>query len=485
MSSNPFRKKTVEAIDTAKTRTPSPAKSSLRSNSPLSLGGKPRTVKKVRVLSPPPLSPDSPVWPTAVDDNALANSLMDHQPPGSSLAISWPAVSNEESVNSSPPFVASRGSTAQATPPLNPFSKTLQDLESSKELQSQRKSEGYALKVGNSSTQSLNVDSFRRLLLTGNVNDVANDDVSSSSRASSIDGDDTTTSPTNVSQSTTRDKRAPPPPPSSRHGKSLKDSAVGLGGGPDAEPEATESVSGQEIGTDQVPELETQRAAATQLSERRKSAPAPPPRRGHGRTESRSTGSSSLKVSTDDLPTSVSPVETPSRTEGWRQSGKAPNPPPPRRPRLSTPTSPPTAPSSQPSSTPSRSQEGDDERPSPMTAPDDGQPEIPKSAAPPPRPPTRNSSIRRRTSVGSVESNGRRALDGAAPPPPPPPPRQRGGSIESVDALTRHEGPIHSAPTQQGVASVDGATDDGKGSDILADLDALQREVDALRGKLG
>ncbi|PHH71722.1 hypothetical protein CDD80_5045 [Ophiocordyceps camponoti-rufipedis] len=484
MSSNPFRKKTVEAIDTAKTRTPSPAKSSLRSSSPLSLSGKPRTVKKVRVLSPPPLSPDSPVWPTAIDDNAMANSLIDHHPPGSSLAISWPAVSDEESVNSSPPVVAPRGSTTQATPPLNPFSKTLQDLESSKELQSQRKSEGYALKVGNASTQSLNVDSFRRLLLTGNVDDIADDSKSSSSRASSTDGDDALTSPTNVSQFTARDKRAPPPPPSSRHGKSLRESTVSLGGGLDTEPEGTESVSGQEIGTDQVPEPEPQRAASTQPSDRRKSAPAPPPRRGHGRTESRSTASSSLKVSTDDLPTSVSPVETPSRTDGSRQSGRAPNPPPPRRPRLSTPTSPPAAPSSQPPSTPSRPQESDDQRPLPVTAHDDGQFETPKAAAPPPPPPTRNSSIRRRTSVGSVESNGRRALDGAAPPPPPPPPRQRGGSIESVDASTRHEEPTHTAPTQ-GVASVDGATDDGKGSDILADLDALQREVDALRGKLG
>ncbi|PFH60887.1 hypothetical protein XA68_10164 [Ophiocordyceps unilateralis] len=533
MSSNPFRKKTIEAIDTAKTRAPSPAKSSLRSSSPLVDGGRPKTVKKVRVLSPPPLSPDSPVWPTGVGDNGLRDPSTDgraeDQAFNGSFTVAWPTVGNDDPVDPPPPpAVASSGSAAQATPPPNPFSKTLHDLMSSEELQSQRKSEGFALRVGNASRQSLNVDSFKRLLLTGNVNDAESpaaenhtgdgygdgdgDDKSSSSTASLTDGGDELATPISAQQSTSRDKRAPPPPPSSRHGRSLKDSPVaGIKAASSSEGEATARTTGHEAGSvqeaeaEQLPESEPQHAPATQPSGRRKSAPAPPPRRGHSRTESRtaqpsassSAEPSPLKVSVDETPTAISPVETPSR-----QSNRAPNPPPPRRPRLSTPTSPHGAQSSQPPSTPSRHHDTDQEHPSPTTAIDDAQPETPKPVGPPPPPPTRSHSIRRRPSAGSVESVSRRARgeprprDGAAPPPPPP--RQRGSSVGSLDSSPRQGGVVEGASqaaSAQEAATVDGAIDDsgghetvpdtGKGSDILADLDALQREVDALRGTLG
>ncbi|RDA91841.1 hypothetical protein CP533_3667 [Ophiocordyceps camponoti-saundersi (nom. inval.)] len=516
MSSNPFRKKTVEALDTAKTRAPSPAKSSLRSGSPLADGRRPKVVKKVRVLSPPPLSPDSPDWPTGVDDNALHNNSFaaDSHAFKQSPSMTWPSddAVYQPPPPQPPPSMGQGASPAQATPPPNPFSKTLQDLESNKELQSQRQSEGLALRVGNASRQSLNVDSFKRLLLTGTANDAGSpvsadggatsgeggsrgkgdgdgddtaddDDKSSSSAVSASDGGDQLASSTNVPQSASRDKRAPPPPPSSRHGKSLRDTHK-AGSIPEAEPEQ-----------DLAAETDSRRASLTSPSGRRKSAPAPPPPRGHNRTESRtaqlsvssSTEPSPLKLPADEMPTPTSPAETPTRTDGSRNNSRAPNPPPPRRPRLSTPTSPPGAPSSQPPLTPPRHLEADH---APTAAQDDAQAESSKPAGPPPPPPTRNHSIRRRPSVGSVDSVNRRehrTREGAAPPPPPP--RQRGNSVGSLDASPRHasvtDGSAQGAATVNEAADDDGGNDAGKGSDILADLDALQREVDALRGQLG
>ncbi|RDA84243.1 hypothetical protein CP532_2116 [Ophiocordyceps camponoti-leonardi (nom. inval.)] len=516
MSSNPFRKKTVEALDTAKTRAPSPAKSSLRSGSPLADGGRPKVVKKVRVLSPPPLSPDSPDWPTGGYENVLRNdsfAVEGHAALGQAPPMTWPSDNNAAYQPASAPpsqAVAPGAGAAQGTPPPNPFSKTLQDLESNKELQSQRQGEGLALKVGNASRQSLNVDSFKRLLLTGTANDTessasadggattgegvsrddngegdeGDDDKSSTSAASLSDGDDRLASPTTAPQSASREKKAPPPPPSSRHGKSLRD-APKAGPVPEPEPEPEAAT-----------ETDPHRASLTPPSGRRKSAPAPPPPRGHSRTESRnaqlsaslSTEPNPLKPPADEVSTPISPAETPTRSDGSRNNSRAPNPPPPRRPRLSTPTSPPGAPSAQPAPlTPPRHHETDH---APTSAHEDAQAESAKPAGPPPPPPTRNLSVRRRPSVGSVESVNRREArtrEGAAPPPPPP--RQRGNSVGSVDASPRHvsvaDGAVQGATTVNGAADDGGGDDSGKGSDILADLDALQREVDALRGQLG
>ncbi|KAJ3462622.1 hypothetical protein MRS44_007408 [Fusarium solani] len=130
---------------------------------------------------------------------------------------------------------------------------------------------------------------------------------------------------------------------------------------------------------------------------------------------------------------------------------------------------------------------------------------VTKSWAPPP-PPARNASVRRPASIRSVDSTSRRISFEAKPhggiAPPPPPRRQRGssrGSIEEPPRRTSMEGvaktrssqvpeeePYDAAATiSAGPTSPQSATDAGKGANILADLDALQREVDALRGKLG
>ncbi|RKK14494.1 hypothetical protein BFJ65_g11054 [Fusarium oxysporum f. sp. cepae] len=127
-----------------------------------------------------------------------------------------------------------------------------------------------------------------------------------------------------------------------------------------------------------------------------------------------------------------------------------------------------------------------------------------KSWAPPP-PPARNTSVRRPASIRSVDSSSRRISFEAKPhnqmAPPPPPRRQRGSSRGSVDGPRRtsldgvgkagssqvaEEEPDNVAATVgSGPTSPQSANEPGKSVDILADLDALQREVDALRGKLG
>lgn len=79
--------------------------------------------------------------------------------------------------------------------------------------------------------------------------------------------------------------------------------------------------------------------------------------------------------------------------------------------------------------------------------------------------------------------------------PPPPPPRQRGSSKGNVDAVAMGmgrkgssdgarilEGTLAEEPTS--VTPAVSEQSEGATSDILADLTALQREVDALRGKV-
>lgn len=555
MSSNPFRKKTLEAIDT--TRAQSPVKSSLRSDSPLggdgAMLGKPRTVKKVRVLSPPPLSPDSPEWPANVSRSAYADSL--YRDP---FGVGW---STDESgpdtaaITQPPPAVPAAVPTGNVVLPANPFSKTLQAPEDTNDLENQRKSEGAALKAGNMARQSLNVDSFKRLLLTGKVGDTEallatdspaindyttggdeEEDMSSTSKTSSADDLDNHTelvSATSTDGHSGKGKKAPPPPPSSRHGKSLRDGgALRLGLPTDVNkplppsPVRTSTDDGPESPFDResagkVPEqppepepgpeagaAQPPRDAAMPPSSGKKSAPAPPPRRGHARGESR--GHLSAAESTpsrrrgDEVPIGTPTDETPARADEPRHAGHAPTPPPPRRPHVAprqvTPTS-----SQVPSVPPSPTPQSDIDRSGPSDlsaalAQHEAHLEGARLASLPPRPPTRNPSVKRPASVVSVEGLSRRvsaeskARDGLARPPPPPP-RQRGSSSGSLDALPRRMGAeAHSALGQKLRVSSSGGTaklgeeqaapESGKGDDILADLDELQREVDALRGQI-
>ncbi|KAM7220721.1 hypothetical protein V8F06_003957 [Rhypophila decipiens] len=137
------------------------------------------------------------------------------------------------------------------------------------------------------------------------------------------------------------------------------------------------------------------------------------------------------------------------------------------------------------------------------------------SKLPPPPPPARSVSVRskRPASVSSLDATSRRVTGSShsssmAPPPPPPPSRQRGGSKGSLDGSAANNGLAAGRSSMDGVhvlpgtlaeepglvadggssTALGGGIDNGTGTgmsanDILADLTALQREVDALRGR--
>ncbi|KJZ71713.1 hypothetical protein HIM_08910 [Hirsutella minnesotensis 3608] len=550
MSSNPFRKKPLESVDSP--RAQSPYKSSLRSESPVGGGatlGKPKAAKKVRVLSPPPLSPDSPEWSSAAACAVQDAAGQGHTPSGAQV----PDVTFRDNIEAAPAPVVGLGvDTVHAAPPANPFSKMLQDSESSSELQSQRKSEGAALKAGNAASQALNVDSFKRLLLTGKANDIdpstptvlaANDEssrkvispvnqilqesratgpnpeqraapsVDSSTDESDDDGEASFAA--GPDRGTGREKKPPPPPPSSRHGKSLRDEGVDITkltaptdvNKPLPPSPIRTSTDGSESPFDResagkIPEPgsatghELDRGPAIAPSSVKRPAPLPPPRRGHGRTESRG------QLSAELTPTRHRGDEMSARLD--RPGSSGPAPPAPRRPHGSSRQ---TSGVSQDDASPGPM--GD--FPSPQLSTDLGfqepaiheagmsyaRQDVPttssKPVLAPPRPPTRNPSVKRPPSTHSVEGVSQRVSvekktrDGPARPPPPPP-RQRGSSSNSID-LSRQaalEGLSH-PPTARMAASSEqlARSDVENGVDILADLDALQREVDALRGKIG
>ncbi|KAI5922969.1 hypothetical protein F4810DRAFT_231990 [Camillea tinctor] len=247
---------------------------------------------------------------------------------------------------------------------------------------------------------------------------------------------------------------------------------------------------------------------------------APPPRR-HGRSDSRAPSINT--VNTDEDPSRSSLDSDLSRSDSLRGSIKpeksqnAPAPPPPRRPQHnrqgssfanhSRGTS-----SSRPVTSPVLGSRDDIVARIPLNLAGGGvQTENPSALAtvttskdglaklsPPPPPPTRTASTRRphssRGIEGGVGNGGLGSLrrvskekDGAAPPPPPPPPRLRGGSRTGTEPPppgaenTRNTGDQAKQVPQE--TSTAQAASDGQGVDILADLDALQREVDALMGR--
>ncbi|CEJ92981.1 hypothetical protein VHEMI08602 [[Torrubiella] hemipterigena] len=435
---------------------------------------KKKSAKKVRLVTPPPLSPDSPVWPTQQD-----------------VSTAFPAVNYESDIfggtntgypptedNNLAKLLSERG------PPANPFSKTLQDLESSQDVSEDDAEES---KVGQTTKQPLNVDSFRRLLMTGK----AGEDDAASTQIS--------TQPTNDfhtgGASSSKERKLPPPPPSSRHGRTLKadtknDTAEEQLNHIQEPAKRDEFTNDETESTDSSdddssePESHHQKAISNETplaiqTTGKKPVPAPPPRRGHGRTDTKTNISTSdniyepLPLDTSELkhgsnPTSTDP--TPTRPESVKSPSNAPAPPPPRRPHA--------APKQPLSAGPSPSISSNSV--TQITSPPPSEPTMQNTETPtklskvgaPPPPPTRNASSRRPTSMHGTDAAGRRLTAesrnrDAAMAPPPPPPRQRGSSP--------HE------PTYDEAAS---SSDHGKGADILADLDALQREVDALRGKV-
>lgn len=118
--------------------------------------------------------------------------------------------------------------------------------------------------------------------------------------------------------------------------------------------------------------------------------------------------------------------------------------------------------------------------------------------SPPPPPPTRKQSMRRPPSVRSMESSNSlapvrrvsREKDGAPPPPPPPPPRSRnwGTSLHNPDSSALggeapRKGSMGSMSAGNGSATPTKVESGKQGEEILADLSALQREVDEMMKK--
>lgn len=612
-SSNPFRKKSEAAasvttfnhpapvsaetrfpalknIDTAPT--PPPRTTFIKTDS-LAADAKSKATKKVRVLSPPPLSPDSPEWPH-VPSSLPASTFGQRRIEGAN---------DDYYTDDSDPGAASPsvpGHTHDgARVPGNPFSKNLSDIELPEgeiKLEQERKDEGDALKAANATRRSLDVNSFRRLLMTGNSGSGGSTNVaksrqsmppprraadsSSVSLASTNDSfreaitygrepfesclisqedpdtpedelDHSQLSDSSVSAPANKSKK-PPPPPSSRHGKSIRLELTGS----QAPPDALVSMSASDINKplppapvrkslEDEPESPFDQEAAGKVPEvamditspsapaGRKAVPAPPPRRGHNRGESRAFGANTsglgqgpLKINDENISRSSSLRSRNSHTR-HESLAQAP-PPPPRRShhnsRQSTQISPAVVASvgaelSSSSQSPAALSEAERtatstpsyystsiEPPAPRALQlGSGQIGGPKASAPPP-PPARNTSVRRPASLRSIESAGRRVSYEAKPhnplaPPPPPTRRQRGssrGSMDgqyrrtSMDSVGRGEAsPLTEEKTENDETCVKPeptspqlAADAGKGINILADLDALQREVDALRGKM-
>lgn len=537
---------------------------------------RPKPVKKVRVQSPPPSSPESV--------NAEFEARFPaHGPPHISYEVPG---SDESSSDDEEPLRSALGdghghnynsngggwnqhqAPSPARPPPNPFSKTLSDLENTS-------ADGAGVNAITGAKGSMDVDAFRRLLMTGqpgaphapaspqaqlqppyHQGDAAsNTDASSISRHSIFDASNLPQETPRTSHEISDDEdedeehgllptqrtqrktlRKKPPPPASRHGKpfnldlSGQDSAEEPGLSPKLRSssansdlnkplppaprlpggDTNESVFDREA-AGKIPEVDVDPDAPddeippprppTPPNASHSTAPlplpkkpaAPPPRRGgHGRSDSRATVTSlaspvsathNSKEDYEDGESVRRPSSDSIRSRSSSIRAPAPAPPPPRRSAASS--NPPrpnnglTSPGV--SRTPTSPGSG-------YTWPGDSPtPRVSSGGAPPP-PPARKNSVRsgRPASIRSIDSTSRR-IDGsgaltptsaAAPPPPPPRPRGRGGSRTSADGGSDSMVPRVHEPVPEEVH----IGDSGAGKDILADLDALQREVDALRG---
>ncbi|KAI8954698.1 hypothetical protein F4801DRAFT_483905 [Xylaria longipes] len=559
-----------------------------------------KIVKKVRVQSPPPSSPEDAVPVTRFPAlERLDND--DDDDDGDSASVS-----SKSDVQDDNPFGAasvdpdSKLTAGPAVPqiPPNPFARTLQDIEGrSQDITAPSASKG-----------SLDVDSFKRLLLTGYTNlpnpshtalDSAGNpsgavhtlgalpdgasltDASSVSKHSIFDAlQETPRTSHEISESETPEDRKgilpsspltivpsvsvrkKPPPPSSRHGKLIK---IDLGADPNSRgtpptapsgapdlpsplgvalrkvsSESASTLCSPQGATDvnkplpapplraaadedvespfdreaagKIPEAfaelrahprpptpppTTRSRSGSQTSTQSRKPAAPPPRR-HGRNDSKTP--SIYPTSTNEDPPRSSMESNHSRAESQRIGiNTAPAPPPPRRPGqvrqgssfsgighgdhsvispgLSEKERSPLGSSFTPMAS-SGVQSGYSHSLSTATPSTNGQIKI----NPPPPPPTRKQSIRRPPSVMSIESSSgpapvrrvSREKEGGALPPPPPPPRARGGS---------RKGSAGSVIVGNGSATPTALESGKQGKDILADLNALQREVDEMMKK--
>ncbi|CAH0037744.1 unnamed protein product [Clonostachys solani] len=380
-SSNPFRSKgshlvsrfsTASPIDTGSpTSTPSPQPPHSSFRTPPEASGstekKPKVVKKVRVLSPPPISPDSPEWPSNPPPVFAPNA---DDPFGNGLY-------EQTDRDTPPPLLQQPQFPLQlqlqphqnAAPPANPFSKTLHDMENVKKegLKEERREEGAALKAASKARASLDVSSFQRLLMTGKVDgdgglgisttaaqaerpfapERRSSAASSQLRYSQGDEEEGEVSDSSATVQFGSRKKAPPPPPSSRHGKSIRRGSKELQDGVDT-PGATETGANAQNSTPNVlsgpvkhhPDAALEKVVDQDLQSAKKPAPAPPPRRGHSRGESKVTplslgGISAKGLQEDDLQSRSSSDSVPTRSNSVRTQSavtdilKLPNPPKP------------------------------------------------------------------------------------------------------------------------------------------------------------
>ncbi|KAL6804291.1 hypothetical protein J3E68DRAFT_393021 [Trichoderma sp. SZMC 28012] len=526
-SSNPFRKSAtqhtenrfppIDSIDAAQLFPP--PKTSFRdenvppaAQSPAVDANKAKVIKKVRVLSPPPRSPDSPEWTTSYFGSA-AHTYAQEQDPFNNVDNDWDNATATPPPQPALPQTRQPLTAAEMQRPVstvaNPFSKKkTQDTGNHQELKEAAREEGEVLKAAQSARRSLNVDSFKRLLMTGATSPPSSPLPTDSFDQNQADQPKSTPEiPTTTSIN--KEKKAPPPPPSSRHGKVIKpgqsvtgtESAVTSPKEKPTEPvvpktespprpvlsrESSSSSYSSEETEEEVPvvpvETDTHPPALTASPDQidtsvsppnnaKKPLPTPPPRR-QPRIEVK-TGAPDLKE--NEPPPRTSMESMPSRTSSVRHSAHAPAPPPPRRT---------TSGSRQPGTPQSSTFIHPPDLDTPRTSMDSARP-----MAPPP-PPTRNPSTRRPQSLYGLESSHRRGLaeikprDGVAPPPPPS--RIRGSSQSSTDGPSARAS-LDSARKPRTSADEFGNLDaqyPGQSVDILADLESLQREVDALRGRM-
>ena len=501
-----------------------------------------KPVKKVRVQSPPPSSPEA---------DSIPQSLPSPIPrPGD-----FPSTDNDPFENATTDSSEDSGDETETlkstSVPPNPFQKTLATLERTDGGESSN-TPVHATTLGGTSVgkASLDVEAFKRLLMTGsadaaapasslappiNIGQVALNDGGSSTDASSSASRQSIFEPIQeihpesprtshevsdpdderrrfATDGLVSSERRKPPPPSSRHGKlikvELKDDAVPrvdtslLPGwkGPQQSsmsPLSTQSVrsstdlnkplpaaptrasheSDRESIFDREAAGKTPEPAFPSSTQTRKAPPAPPLTRRHSQlvSESKATRPASVRLSTN--------AEEGSRSSSYehilsQSTAKAPPPPPTRRPASI------------------RNLSQTDSLPSPGTSQEQQRPRSKSGSAPTP-PPARMASTRqssRPPSVISMDLTGKR---GSAPPPPPPP-RQQASSRTSMEGPVLSSGSSRRASSDYYRRSIDstreesfapqanhGVLSEGNSgaNDILADLTALQREVDALRGQ--
>lgn len=565
-----------------------------------------KPVKKVRVQSPPPSSPESaghehtypkyPLPPRDPDEDSSIASATDDGingeredpfqneapplPQDALVGLGMPGAGMSDigalGIHVQPQLQPYTG----RGPPPNPFQKTLEDMERDVKEGGQ----GPADQASAAGKAGMDVEAFKRLLLTGQgpppsqAGDAGSiTETSSISRQSisdathppqetprtshevsepEVEEDKRSLISTSKPQRSGSRKKPPPPPPATRHGRliradkdkdanaapalerrfsagyqpasptSPRPSSSGsptdvnkpLPPPPDrADDDVKDSIFDKES-AGKIPEVDMDPDAEavppprpptppnashssstpvpnpqTSTSALRK--PAPPPRR-QGSTHGRSESNAHVQPEEETTPPRSSLESQRSRSSSIRLSLSAPAPPPPRRH--------PSGGSGHRQS-PSFSSPGYQNNltsPAGPTSPGSSDDAGIAKLSPPPRPPQRNTSVRR-----GVGSSSARKGPGAAPPPPPP--RLRGTSRGSVDGAATGPGLARTMSTdsvRRGGAAGDGgvvavapvaeereneaegveagASDEAMRA-MLADLDALQREVDAARAAAG